>query len=189
LVKEVEAVRSFSLIIKYLWYTGYKNLIFSLIFNVMDKKEIARQETSARMNEQRTISSPAVGVGAVVIRSNRLLLVKRGSAPHKGMWAVPGGSVELGESLQQAVERETREETGLIVAARDPIAVFQVIERNDRGAIQFHYVIVDLIADYVSGEAAAADDAADVGWFSAEDLQGVDVSSTTIELLKKIGFL
>ena len=136
-----------------------------------------------------TLKTPQVAVAAVVTNGTGVLLVKRAAAPNKGLWAIPGGSVELGETLQQAAEREVKEETGLTITAGNPVHVFDYLERDEFGAIRFHYVIVDVLADFVSGEIVPADDAADAAWFEAEELKGMEVSETTIGLLKKIRFL
>jgi 8-oxo-dGTP diphosphatase len=129
-------------------------------------------------------SRPVVAVGAIVFRENRVLLVRRGQPPSLGLWAIPGGRVEIGETLQKAAEREILEETGIIIRAREPVYTFDYIERDDAALARFHYVIVDLIADYVGGEARAGDDAADVNWFSAAELDDLNVSSKTVYLLR-----
>jgi 8-oxo-dGTP diphosphatase len=131
---------------------------------------------------------PVVGVGAVVIRNGKILLVKRGVAPSKGLWAIPGGSLELGETLQQAAEREILEETGVMIRAREPIYAFDFFERED-GRIRFHFVIVDVAADYISGDAKGADDALDARWLAPADLDHLPVSQNTIRLLQAIGFI
>jgi ADP-ribose pyrophosphatase len=126
-----------------------------------------------------------VAVGAVVFRAQRVLLVLRGSPPARGTWAIPGGSVRLGETLKAAAERETREETGVIVRAGAPIYTFEVVERDPRGAVRFHYVIVDLAAEYVSGSPRAGDDALDARWVSAAELARLPVNSATRRLLRR----
>jgi ADP-ribose pyrophosphatase len=128
---------------------------------------------------------PRVAVGAVVFRDNRVLLVRRGSPPAQGTWAIPGGSVHLGESLGQAAERETREETGVIIRAGAPVYAFDVVERDARGAVRFHYVIVDLAAEYVSGALRAGDDALDARWVSAAELDSLPVTPATRRLLRR----
>lgn len=130
-----------------------------------------------------------VGVGAVVIRDGKVLLVQRGRAPGKGLWAIPGGSVELGESLQAAAEREILEETGVVIRAGEPIYAFDLIENDESGNLRFHYVIIDLKTEYVSGEPAAADDAEDARWLAREELKSFNIAPVTLELLRKIGFL
>lgn len=132
---------------------------------------------------------PRVAVGAVVFREGRVLLVRRGQAPAKDLWAIPGGSVEIGETLQQAAEREIREETGIRIRAARPIFIFDVIERDESESISFHYVIIDLSAEYVSGELSAGDDAVEARWVSAEEINSLAVNSTTLQLLKtRFGF-
>ena len=127
---------------------------------------------------------PRVAVGAVVFNDGCVLLVRRGQPPAEDLWAIPGGSLEIGETLQEAAEREIYEETGIRIRAAEPIHTFDVIERDETGSVRFHYVIVDLSADYVSGELTAGDDAVDARWVSAHEIKGLAVSSTTLQLLK-----
>jgi len=122
-------------------------------------------------------------VGAVVFNEDKVLLVLRGKPPAEKQWSIPGGCVELGETLQEAAEREITEETGIVIQAKKPIYTFDVIERDKDGKIRFHYVIVDLAADYVSGELKAGDDAVDVSWVSNKDLNSRNVSDATRKLL------
>jgi ADP-ribose pyrophosphatase len=129
--------------------------------------------------------APRVAVGAVVFHENRVLLVRRGQAPSDGQWAIPGGGVELGETLAQAAEREIREETGIRIAAEEPIYVFDMVERDRAGNVRFHYVIVDLAAHYLGGELRAGDDAAEARWVSADEMQALVVSPPTRRLLAR----
>ncbi len=128
---------------------------------------------------------PQVAVGDVVFKNGKCLLVLRKNPPSGGYWAIPGGSVNLGESLQTAAEREIREETGIVIRAGDPVHVFDTIERDEQGKIRFHYVIADLKAEYVSGEPAAGDDAGDARWFSAEEMGNARIHPLTVRLLKE----
>ena len=132
---------------------------------------------------------PCLAVGGVVIHAGRVLLVRRGKPPAELEWAVPGGSVESGETLEQAVERELREETGVVVAAGEPCYVFESICRDRQGRIRFHYVVVDLEAEYRSGNPAPATDALAAAWFFPDELAAMNVNTVTLTLLGKLGFL
>ena len=107
--------------------------------------------------------TPLVGVGAVVVHEGRVLLVRRGNEPLKGHWTLPGGLLELGESIIDGVARETREETGLIV---EPIELVELIDRIYREAarVRYHYVIADYLCRVTGGELRAASDADAVRW-------------------------
>ena len=128
---------------------------------------------------------PQVAVGAVVFRKKKVLLVRRGQPPAEGLWALPGGSVELGETLQQAAEREILEETGVRIKAKEPVLTFEVIERDAHNRVRFHYVIVDFSADYISGEPHAADDAVQARWVSEMDAGRLPINETSRRLLKE----
>jgi 8-oxo-dGTP diphosphatase len=129
--------------------------------------------------------SPQSAVGAIVIRDDEVLLVKRNKPPGRGLWSIPGGSIELGETLQEAAEREIMEETGVIIRAKEPIYTFDVIERDDEGHIRFHYVIVDLLADYVSGEPSPRTDASEACWVSPRALEELVLSRITRKVLRE----
>jgi len=137
------------------------------------------------MSKNEYPESPKVGVGAIVFKDGDVLLVRRGQAPSEGLWSIPGGKVELGESLQRAVEREIFEETGITIHANEPIYTFDLVERDDAGRVKYHYVIVDLIADYVEGEIQAGDDAIDARWVSPGEIEKLKMSQMTVELLKR----
>ena len=136
------------------------------------------------MNQSAPGSWPQTAVGAVVFRDNRVLLVKRGRPPNKGIWTLPGGRVKSGETLQKAAEREILEETGIVIRAGSPIYVFDYIEKNKIGHLKYHYVIIDLAADYVSGDLNPGDDAEDAAWIAAEKLIDLGVNQRVRDLLK-----
>jgi ADP-ribose pyrophosphatase len=129
--------------------------------------------------------TPRVAVGAVVFNNDRVLLVRRGQPPSEDLWAIPGGSVEIGETLQKAAEREIIEETGITIRAGKPVYTFDSIVRDSAGKIRFHYVIVDLGADYISGDPTAGDDALDARWVTAQEIHDLRVSAPTLKLLKE----
>ena len=126
---------------------------------------------------------PVVAVGAVVFRNGRVLLVRRGKAPALGEWAIPGGSVRLGETLQEATEREILEETGIVIRAGKPMFTFDVIDRDEGGRIRFHYVIADLVAEYIRGAIGSGDDAAEARWVAPDDLRRMPINQRTRQLL------
>ncbi len=129
---------------------------------------------------------PCVAVGAIVFKNDTVLLVRRGKAPSEDLWAIPGGKVRLGETLKKAAEREIKEETGILVRAREPVFTFDHIEYDEVNRVRFHYVIVDLIADYVSGQPKPGDDALEAGWVSSKELKNLKVSSKTLEVLNQL---
>lgn len=120
-----------------------------------------------------------------MFKASAVLLVQRGNPPSRGMWAIPGGRVRLGETLQAAVEREILEETGVVIRAGAPIFTYDVIQKDDRGAVKYHYVIVDMEAAYVSGEPRAGDDACDARWITEEALARLHVNPATRRLLRE----
>ena len=138
---------------------------------------------NANPDANRYPPAPRVAVGAVVFRNKRVLLVRRGKAPARGQWAIPGGSVNLGESLQQAAQREVYEETGIRIAAGRPAFVFDVVDVAGDGKVRYHYVIIDLEARYLGGDPRCGDDALEARWVAAEELRELDVYPATRRLL------
>jgi mutator protein MutT len=126
---------------------------------------------------------PTVGVGGVLVHEGRVLLIRRGKEPLRGRWVVPGGTVELGESLEEALVREMREETALEVAPAGVLTVFDRIQRES-GRVLYHYVIVDYLCRYVAGEARAGSDAEAVAWAAPEELDSYDMPSKALEVVR-----
>jgi 8-oxo-dGTP diphosphatase len=131
-----------------------------------------------------TLASPAVGVGAVIVHEGRVVLIQRGKEPLKGRWVIPGGTVELGESLQEAVVREVQEETGLVVQPGEVVLVFDRILKVE-GEIRYHYVIVDYRCAYVKGTLRAGSDAMAAAWVLPEDLRAYDVPEQALRLIEQ----
>jgi 8-oxo-dGTP diphosphatase len=125
-----------------------------------------------------------VGVGAVVVHAGAALLVRRGKPPLRGRWVVPGGTVELGETLEDAVAREVLEETGIVVRPLEVVKVFDAIERDGAG-VRFHYVVVDYRCAFVSGEPCAGSDAEAVAWVGEADLASYDLPPLALELVRR----
>jgi 8-oxo-dGTP diphosphatase len=126
--------------------------------------------------------APVVGVGGVLVRDGRVLLIRRGKQPLYGRWIVPGGTVELGETLEQAVVREMREETGLEVEPLEMLTAFDRIER-EQGTVLYHFVIVDYLCRYRSGEARAGSDALEVAWATRAELAAYDLPAKAREVI------
>jgi len=127
---------------------------------------------------------PLVGVGAVIVKDGAVLLVQRGHDPGRGNWAMPGGRLQLGETLAQAARRETGEETGVEIEPGEVLDVSDLIQRDDAGRVQYHYVLVDLLARYVSGAPRPGSDALDVRWVNASDLNAYPMSDRTRHVLE-----
>jgi ADP-ribose pyrophosphatase len=127
---------------------------------------------------------PTLGVGGVVVHDGRVLLVRRAKEPLRGRWVVPGGTVELGETLEEAVTREVREETGILVRPLEMMTVFDRIERRD-GTVAYHYVIVDYRCAFVSGALEAATDALEAAWVAEVDLDRYELPALALELVRR----
>ena len=120
---------------------------------------------------------PVVGVGAVVVRDGRALIIKRAHEPRKGEWSLPGGLLELGESLQDAARREIKEETSLDVEVGPMIETFDRVHRDDQGRIRYHFVIVDFVCWPNSGEAMPGSDAEGVAWVTPDEIDVYQVNA------------
>lgn len=129
--------------------------------------------------------APLVGVGAIIIDGNRVVLVKRGRAPLIGKWSIPGGVLEVGETLRKAVVREVSEETGLVVEPGELLGVFERVVPDEQGRMKYHYVLIDFLCRRVTGQLLAGDDADQVRWFQREELAGLDLATETEEVILK----
>lgn len=128
---------------------------------------------------------PLVGVGAIIIEEDRVLLVKRARPPLQAQWSIPGGALEVGELVREAAVREAREETGLVVDPGELLGVYDRVVRDAQQRVQYHYVLIDFLCRRVGGELAAADDAAEVRWFKREDLAGLKLAEDTLDVIRK----
>lgn len=129
---------------------------------------------------------PIVGVAAVVLRAGQVLLVQRGREPAKGLWGLPGGMLELGETVAEGVRREVWEECGVEIEVGPLVGVFEPMQRDDAGRLRYHYVVLDYLARYVGGELQAADDADDARWVSPAELERLPMLVETREMIKRV---
>lgn len=132
--------------------------------------------------------APIAGVGAVVVRDGpegqkQVLLIRRAQEPLKGEWSLPGGAVELGETLEEAICREVLEETGLVVETVDVVQAFDRISRDTEGRVRYHYVLIDYLCRVVGGSLACATDALEGRWATANDLVGL--TPLNVEVIRK----
>jgi mutator protein MutT len=128
---------------------------------------------------------PIVGVGAVILDGDRVLLIKRGNEPLKGEWSLPGGAVNVGETLETAVAREVLEETGLEVAVGPIVEVLDSIRRDADGRVEYHFIIVDYKCSVRLGTATAGSDAADLHWADLRQLDHYRLTAMTLEVIRK----
>ena len=128
---------------------------------------------------------PLVGVGAIIIEGDRVLLVKRAHPPIQGQWSIPGGVLEVGEMVRDAAIREAQEETGLMVEPGELLGVYDRILRDAERRVQYHYVLIDFLCRPIGGELLAASDAAEVQWFIREQLPALQLAEDTAEVILK----
>jgi len=129
--------------------------------------------------------TPLVGVGAIIIEEDRVVLVRRGHAPLAGKWSIPGGVLEVGETLRKAVVREVREETGLTIEPGELLGVFERVLPDEQGRMKYHYVLIDFLCTRTDGELVAADDAEEARWFRREELTPLGLARETEEVILK----
>jgi ADP-ribose pyrophosphatase YjhB (NUDIX family) len=133
--------------------------------------------------------SPLVGVGAVIATHDtdqpRVLLIRRGQPPLLGEWSLPGGVLECGETLREAVAREAREETGLLVETGEMLGVYERIIPGDEGRVRYHYVLIDFLCRATGGDLKAGSDAAEVRWFTRDELPALNLAYDANDVVHK----
>ena len=129
---------------------------------------------------------PVVGVGALVLRSGEILLVKRKYPPGRGLWSIPGGHVNLGEGILEAAVRELEEETGIRGVPLGVVNVDNAIIRDDEGRVKYHYLLVTVLVKPEGGRLRAASDALDAGFFPLDEAKGLPLTDSVRGLIEKI---
>jgi len=129
---------------------------------------------------------PIPGVAGIIIHGGRILLSVRGKPPSEGKWGLPGGAVEVGETVEEALVREVAEETGVAVRTLRLVAVLDSVSRDEDGKVKYHYVLFEYLCGYVAGEVCAGSDAPDARWVPLDDLDSVDMMPTTRRFVEKI---
>ena len=130
---------------------------------------------------------PLIGVGAIIIQDFHVALIKRAHPPLVGEWSIPGGVLEVGETLRQAAVREAWEETGLRVLPLDLLGVFDRVIRDDAHKVQYHYVLIDFYCQCTGGQLSAAGDAAESRWFTLPEALKLPLPAETSEVIQ-LGF-
>jgi 8-oxo-dGTP diphosphatase len=155
----------------------------------MEKSSSTRWGRNNQLMKREYPDSPLVGVGAVIVDSQsgnpRVLLIQRGTPPLLGEWSLPGGVLECGETLREAVAREAHEETGLVVETGEMLGVYERIIRSDDGRVRYHYVLLDFLCRAVGGDLKAGSDAADVRWFTREELPPLNLAYDASDVVLK----
>ncbi len=137
------------------------------------------------IDDRRYPKRPMVGVGALIFDGSRILMAQRGKQPLKGWWSLPGGALEIGELLADAIRREVREETGLEI---EPLRVFEIFERiirDSAGAPEYHYVLIDYLCRVTGGSLCAGDDVCRVEWMERRDLSVIQITEGTLGVIDR----
>ena len=136
-------------------------------------------------DDRRYPRRPLVGVGAIMLEGDRILMAQRGKQPLKGWWSLPGGALETGELLADAIRREVREETGLEIEPVGVLEIFERIMRDPEGVPEYHYVLIDYVCRITGGELAAGDDVCKVEWVRRRDLPALQITEGTLGVIEK----
>src|SRR3972149_5541929 len=142
--------------------------------------------TESQQNDGRLYPAhPTVAASAIIFKEERVLMIKRSKEPNKGKWSIPGGGIELGETLAQAVKREVREECSIEIEVERVFYTTENIIRDDDGRVKYHYVLVDMLAKYAGGETKAQSDAEECRWVTAEELSELDITPRLRAVLER----
>lgn len=128
---------------------------------------------------------PFIGVGVVIVKDGRVVLVRRGHAPAQGEWSIPGGAMELGETVREAAVREAREETALEIEPGELLGVFDRVLRDESSRTRYHFVLIDFLAKPIGGELRAGEDAAEARWCNQEEIEALQMAEDTLAVIRK----
>lgn len=137
------------------------------------------------MRRRRYPPQPIASVGVVVLKGDEVLLVRRGHEPRQGEWSIPGGVIELGETIKEAARREVKEECGLDIRVGRVLDVIDAIYGDEEGRIRYHYVLVDMAATYLNGELKAGSDVEEARWVKREELHRLSLPEKTRAVILK----
>ena len=132
-------------------------------------------------------SRPLIGVGALIRRNGEILLIKRATEPNKGRWTLPGGLVELGEEARAAIRREVLEEVGLTIEVGALIGVYDIIKRDFKGIVEFHFVTIDFLAKPVGGTLRPNREVEDARWVNPSEIRRLDLPPLVKRILRQVG--
>ncbi len=147
---------------------------------------LGRQRFGGSDTSREYPAHPIPGVAAIIVKKGKVLLTMRGNEPSKGKWGIPGGVVELGETMEEAVVREVREETGVDCRPVKRLTVFDSIRKDPDGRVHWHYILHEFLCEYIGGELLAGDDAGEAKWVPLNDLASVDIMDSTKKFLEKV---
>lgn len=136
--------------------------------------------------KRRYPDGPIVAVGGIVVKDGSVLLIRRGKEPSYGLWSVPGGAVDLGEGLREATQREVREECGIEIHVTDVIEVLERVVRDSDDRIQYHYVLIDYLARWASGDPAPSPEILELRWVSPDDFPQYQMTRGTADVIHKM---
>ena len=135
--------------------------------------------------DRRYPKHPLVGVGGIIFEGDRILMAQRGKPPLQGWWSLPGGALEAGEILADAVAREVLEETGLVVKPLRVFEIFERILRDDAGRPEYHYVLIDYVCQVTGGELRPGDDVCRVEWMRLDELRPLPITEGTLGVIER----
>jgi ADP-ribose pyrophosphatase YjhB (NUDIX family) len=150
----------------------------------VEKETMSKEELHE--NKREYPKMPFVGVGAVVIKNGRILLIKRAFEPGAGKWSIPGGLVEVGERLSEACAREAEEETGIQIEILELINVFDMIDKDENGKVKYHYVLVDFLAKPTGGEERKCAEVTEIQWATHDEAKKMDLTKTARRALEEL---